>query len=161
LFEFVKRYLFASYGDAENGGRVHLEANKMRPLIIHIASEYERARFLPIAIQISQKSKILYDQKKSIITFIKQEYGLNFNSTQLRGFTELGWNQISELLTKQKINLSVEKKEEFSKWIKEKQKYLFELQNEVTSLDTQINQEVYKLYELTDEEIRIVEGKKI
>jgi hypothetical protein len=68
LFSFVKKYLFPAFGDAEKGGRVRLDANKMNTLPIKKISEVEKKLFVESvdeimgATQKIKEYKILLDE---------------------------------------------------------------------------------------------------
>lgn len=158
FFNYAKRYLFPAFGDAENGGRARLDANKMYAVTIPITTDNIKNKFEKLSKEISVKSSELYKLQESTISFIKQEYGLSLSSSQISRFAEMGWNQITELLNKQKIKMSIEGKEAFNNWLKEKQNSLLKLKQEVSLIEGVINQEVYKLYNLTEDEIRIIEN---
>lgn len=64
-----------------------------------------------------------------------------------------------EELEKQKVKLSLTQKEELINWYKNKSEQLNKIKEQIDTLDSAINQEVYKLYNLTDEEIKIIEER--
>ena len=63
------------------------------------------------------------------------------------------------LLAKQKVKLSLKQQDEWKEYFTEYKTQLQELQTQIAATDKQINTLVYKLYNLTDEEIKIVEGR--
>lgn len=158
IFDYLKGYLFPHFGDVEKSRGVRLDANKMYNLPIPVVTEEIKGNFNKLAKEISVKSLELYRLQESTISFIKQEYGLSLSNSQSKGFAEMGWNQITELLNKQKIKMSIEGKEAFNNWLKEKQHNLLKLKQQVSLIEGEINQEVYKLYNLTEDEIRIIEN---
>lgn len=64
-----------------------------------------------------------------------------------------------EELEKQKVKLSLTPKEELINWYKNKSEQLNKIKEQIDTLDSAIDQEVYKLYNLTDEEIKIIEER--
>ncbi|MBQ5773535.1 MAG: hypothetical protein IIW09_01685, partial [Acetobacter sp.] len=54
--------------------------------------------------------------------------------------------------------LTLSQKEELISWYKTKSEQLNKIKSEIDTLDREIDQEVYKLYNLTPEEISIIEG---
>ncbi|MBR2124709.1 MAG: N-6 DNA methylase [Acetobacter sp.] len=54
--------------------------------------------------------------------------------------------------------LTLSQKEELISWYKTKSEQLNKIKSEIDTLDREIDQEVYKLYNLTPEEIKIIEG---
>lgn len=94
----------------------------------------------------------------SIKDFIKNEFNLSLDNNYLKSLTTLGWNEFTEMLDRKKVKLDLDKKEELFTWFRTKQSELQKIQNKINSIDNQINQEVYKLYGLTDDEIKTVES---
>lgn len=102
-------------------------------------------------------NKQLYDGVDSALELIKSEYQPKKISQNLEKFYTLGIHPFFEELEKQKVKLSLTQKEELIKWYKEKSEYLNKIKEQIDTLEHQIDQEVYKLYDLTDEEIKIIE----
>lgn len=92
LFAFVKKYLFPAFGDAEQGGRVRLDANKMNKLPI-----------------------------KQVDITVKKQF-------------EEKIKQLGKLSKKPKST------------------------DKIQQLETQLNQLIYQLYDLTAEEIELIEN---
>jgi type I restriction-modification system DNA methylase subunit len=84
---------------------------------------------------------------------LEQEYG--FTPTE-DCFT--GWNVLMDELKSQKISMGITQQEELQKWFRGKQKELDFIREEITNLEEEINQEVYKLYGLEKAEINIIEN---
>lgn len=95
---------------------------------------------------------------KGIVDFIRAEYFFNNDDYKFTRFEYLGWNEVMEIFDTNKINLSIVKKEELLRWFKVKQKELLNLQNNIDAINNVIDKEVYKFYNLTQEEIKIVEN---
>ncbi|MBO6091721.1 MAG: hypothetical protein J6P00_05860, partial [Acetobacter sp.] len=57
--------------------------------------------------------------------------------------------------------LTLSQKEELINWYKTKSEQLNKIKSEIDTLDHEIDQEVYKLYNLTPEEISIIEGHSL
>ena len=120
-----------------------------------------------IPVDIQEKLKLLIDKiienkseleeiLKSANQLLQTEYKLG-KEIEL---TNIGWNELTEVFEKQKVRLILEQKEELQTWFKKKQKELQDLQNEIDKLDREIDLEVYKLYRLTEEEIKVIEENK-
>ncbi len=77
----------------------------------------------------------------------------NLTSVLLQKFSD----QEKFELKKQKVKLSLPQKEDLISWYKDKSEQLNKIKQKIDTLDHSIDQEVYKLYNLTDEEIKIIE----
>lgn len=115
LFNYVKKYLFPAFGDAEKGGRIRLDANKMNTLPIKNISPTEQQPFIELVDEILEAKEKIKKYKKHFDTL----------------------NAVDKI----EITEEIEK-----------------LENRVKECENTINQMVYKLYGLTDDEIRVVEG---
>ncbi|KIM02928.1 MAG: hypothetical protein KU29_13395 [Sulfurovum sp. FS06-10] len=64
LFSFVKKYLFPAFGDAEKGGRVRLDANKMNSLPIKKIDEAQQQPFIKLVDEILNSKETIKKYKK-------------------------------------------------------------------------------------------------
>lgn len=122
-------------------------------------------------------NKILHESAKQALDFIQTKYDLKKIPQKLEKFWQLGANPFMEELKKAIKKQGVatpcpegqnkgagslarmSEQEELIQWYKEKQTILQNIENQINALDHQIDAEVYGLYGLTDEEIRIIEGE--
>ena len=97
-------------------------------------------------------------QKKSgnFLKVVKQTFALEKISTKLETFYNLDFDGFMKEL-KQKVTPKT--KLEWLEVFEETKKSLQEIQTQIAATDKEINALVYKLYDLTDEEIKIVEGR--
>ncbi len=97
-------------------------------------------------------------QKKSpnFLKVVKQTFVLEKISTKLETFYNLDFDGFMKEL-KQKVTPKT--KLEWLEVFEETKKSLQEIQSQIAATDKEINTLVYKLYDLTEEEIKIVEGR--
>ena len=97
-------------------------------------------------------------QKKStnFLKVVKQTFALEKISTKLETFYNLDFDGFLKEL-KQKVTPKT--KLEWLEVFEDIKKQLQELQTQISATDKQINALVYKLYDLTEDEIKIVEGR--
>jgi type I restriction-modification system DNA methylase subunit len=91
------------------------------------------------------------------LSFIQSEYQPQKLSTKLEGFFELDYATFTKELSKQKVKLSAKQKYELQDIFEGEIKKIGDIQSQIRQVDYEINQHVYALYGLTDEEIRIIE----
>ena len=108
------------------------------------------------------------DQMLSL-TKTLQENSAKFQRTCERKFEDLNltkkmqdWYNLSyadfiKELTKQKINLSLSQEAEWADYFDQEKSTALEIQSKIASTDKEIDQLVYELYGLSEEEIKIVE----
>lgn len=83
---------------------------------------------------------------------------LNINN-KLEKWYELSFADYNKELYKQKIKLSLSEQSEWLTFFEQEKQKALAIKNEIDKTDKEIDQMVYQLYGLTDEEIKIVEGK--
>ncbi|MEI8192453.1 MAG: N-6 DNA methylase [Flavobacteriia bacterium] len=163
LFHYVKKFLFPAFGDSENGGRVRLDANKMSTLPIKEVDNELKEVFREHAEKISILSREFDDKKLKFTKYFSSQYKLEKLSGKLSNFYELDFSVFIKELNKaikSAKGISLSKKDEFE-WIElfeENKKKALELKAQITQTDNEIDQLVYALYELSEDEIKIVEG---
>lgn len=104
-----------------------------------------------------QLNKTLVEEQRKAIKLFEIEYKPKNISKNLEHFYELGLNPFFEELEKQGVKLSLSQKEDLISWYKLKSKLLNGLKTQIETLDNEIDQEVYKIYGLTQDEIKIIE----
>lgn len=115
-----------------------------------------------------QKADLMLELNKKL-QITKQnfydELGLEKLTTKLQNFEELEFDDFIKEYTKSKKIKFADKLEERNfknAWIalfEKDKKEVLNLQNQINQTDKEINQMVYELYDLTEDEINIVEGK--
>lgn len=130
----------------------------LRKFPIYDATTEQQQSLAQKAEQMIELNKQLYLGIDSAIELIKAEYQPKKISKNLEKFYTLGVHPFIEELEKQKVKLSLSQKEELIAWYKEKSEKLNQIQSEIDKLDKTIDQEVYKLYNLTEDEIKIIEN---
>ena len=88
---------------------------------------------------------------------LRAEYKLTKTTHKLENFLRLGWNEFIEELEKQKIKLSLVQKDELHVWFRSKQKTAMGFNEVIKKLNEEIDATVYKLYELNESEIKLIE----
>ena len=102
--------------------------------------------------------KVLLNIVSSLLMLIDNKYNLINKSTKLQNWPSLDFKAFLGELTKAKVKMSLSEEAEWMAYFKEQKEKALALQSDITRLDREIDQLVYELYGLTEEEIRIVEG---
>ena len=154
LIDFIYKFL------VPEAGRVFAEVKCVNLAKLPVPNvQQERQKSLARkAEQIMELNKQFYYGINSALELIKSEYQPRRISKNLKKFYTLGVHSFLDELKKQKVTLSLYKKEELISWYKEKADKLNKLQEEINTLNEIIDREVYKLYGLNDDEIKIIEG---
>ena len=125
---------------------------------VYKATEEQQNSLSQKAERMIELNKSLQEETQKALELIELEYKPKKISQNLLSFYTLGLNPFIEELEKQGVKLSLTQKEDLISWYKTKSDQLNKIKSEIDTLDRQIDQEVYKLYNLTPEEIQIIEG---
>lgn len=113
--------------------------------------------FIDKADQMLALNKEFHEKKSSALSLIQAEYGIDKVSRKLESFWELDFADFVKSLGVK--SLSLDKKEELMGWFGKKKEELAGLKNTIDQVDKEIDEMVYALYGLSEEEVRVVEGK--
>lgn len=126
---------------------------------------------LPISIPDKDLDKCLVTLYKSIEKLVKQktelqnrsieflagELGVDLSNIKNVNLSKIGWNELLDLLEKKKIEAKLDKKESIFIWFKKKKDEMLNLESVIEMKIREANTKIYALYELTPEEIEIIE----
>ncbi len=121
-----------------------------------ISSEYQQL-LAQKAEKMTELNNKLCSETQKAHEIIELEYKPKKLTQKLEVFYSLGLNPFLEELQKQGVKLSLSQKEDLMSWYKTKSEHLNGLKTQIEVLDNEIDQEVYKLYGLTQDEIKIIE----
>lgn len=91
---------------------------------------------------------------------LTREFELTEFSKSLQNWHLLSFKDFVKELEKKKVKLSLAQKSEWEEFFMDAQKEILSIQTDIDNTDTLINQLVYELYGLSDDEILIVEKAK-
>jgi type I restriction-modification system DNA methylase subunit len=89
---------------------------------------------------------------------IQREYNLEKLSTKLENWFQIPFNEFLKELEKSKVKLTLPQKAEWEDYFNQESKKALAIKQQIDNTDRVIDQMVYQLYGLTEEEIRIVEN---
>ena len=115
--------------------------------------------FINLAITMLQENKEHQNIKNEFQTFIKNKFVIEKATTKLQNWYELEYNEFLKELTKAKVNLPLEEQLSWQALFTKQKALAQELRTKIDETDKKIDAMVYELYGLTEEEIKIVEGK--
>ena len=105
-------------------------------------------------------SQELNKMQKGFLELIESNFGKDKFTRKLEKWYELDWNDFSKELDKSKIKLSLPQQKKWKNFFNEEQPLAITTFFEVEKLDKELNHLVYNLYNLTEEEITIIENEK-
>jgi len=106
---------------------------------------------------IVELKKNLQKELTKFLNRIKDNFELEKISQKLQSFYEYDFKKFRAELKKQKVELTLKQQDEWEEYFNEYKTQINKLQEEITKTDNQIDVMVYKLYNLTYHEVKIVD----
>jgi len=153
----LSKFLLKIFFPVLLGGTREIKEFVFKDFPIPQATESQQNSLAQKAEKMIELNKALHEQTASAVEFLKIKYSIQKISQKLEKFYQLGANIFIEELKKLKVKLTLKEEEELINWFKEKQTQLAEIEKRINALDKEIDNEVYKLYDLTEEEINLIE----
>ncbi|MGN0731397.1 MAG: hypothetical protein ACI4MA_05735 [Treponema sp.] len=139
-----------------SGGYLLYSSPNLKNTYIKEISLEAQQPFIALADKMLTLNETLQKKSGNFLKVVKQTFALEKISTKLETFYDLDFDGFMKEL-KQKVTPKT--KLEWLEIFEDTKNQLQELQTQISATDKEINTLVYKLYNLTDEEIKIVEGR--
>ena len=104
-------------------------------------------------------NKKFQEKQRTFLSRIQSNFTIDKLSNKLKEFYNYDFKSFVSELKKKKITLSLKQQDEWEQYFNEYKTEINKLQQQINQTDNEIDQLVYKLYGLTEEEIKIVEEK--
>jgi len=102
----------------------------------------------------------LHNKYTDFIAIVKSNFNIKKITDKLKNFFDYDFKEFLLELKKQKIEIDLKKQVEWKNFYLEFKKEINELQYQINQTDTEIDKIVFELYDLTPEEITIIENVK-
>ncbi|MFA6923288.1 MAG: TaqI-like C-terminal specificity domain-containing protein [Bacteroidales bacterium] len=132
--------------------------NDVRNIPIPAATKKLQQPFIEKAETMLSKNKQLQEIRQAFIQLINSKWSNIKITGKLDEWYKLSFENFRKELEKQKIKLTLQEQAEWLKYFNEQKQNAEEIYNTITKTDKEIDNLVYKLYELTAEEIKIIES---
>ena len=154
--KFMTYYLLKEFADKHLAGG-YLAINKSTLEQLPIVSIDDAASEQLVELHDSYRNKLndLNDKKNNFQTLIQSEFGITKLPTKLNRWWNMDYADFTNGL---KTNISIAQKDELLQLFNKYKTGLESLDKELQKTDDEINRLVYKLYDLTPEEMVTVEG---
>ncbi|NVP17558.1 Eco57I restriction-modification methylase domain-containing protein [Candidatus Gracilibacteria bacterium] len=118
----------------------------------------EQQPFIEKADFMLENNKILQEKTNKFLNRLKTSFGIEKLSGKLEKFYDLDFGGFVNELKKNKINLSLKDQDEWEDYFNSYKNEILEIKNEIEKCDREIDEMVFDLYELDEEERRVVLG---
>ena len=139
---------------------LHIKTNQLEIIPIPEISLEQQKPFIDLANKMLSLNSDLQKKISRFIGRLKETYALEKTSQKIDTFYELKFTDFAKELAKLKLKLTLKQKDELEDYFNEYVKDISALNEQISRTDAEINTLVYKLYGLTDEEIKVVEENK-
>jgi len=157
LLSILNSRLIKYFLKYNSGGKIDSYPDDWKKIPIKKISPEEQKPFIEKSNFMIDKNKKFYEAKKKFIKLIKYKYNLDKISRKLNNFYNLDFKEfIKEIQNKNKI-MSIEKESELMDFFEKNKNEVLKLVNEISQTGKELDQKVYKLYGITDEEKEIIE----
>lgn len=127
-------------------------------LKIPIANLDKQEIIKELSLKISINHRIYFEHKSQFSNLIIAKTGIDKLSRNLQNWHDLEFGEFLKELKKQKVELSLSEEAEWMQYFSEQKERAQTIKTEIEKTDKEIDQMVYELYGLTEEEIAIVEN---
>lgn len=131
--------------------------NDIRNIPLVAISAEKQQPFIEQADKMLSLNKTLQELSQKVQRNISREFSINDLSKKLENWYSLTYKEFLEELEKKKVKLSLAKKAEWEEYFLQESEKAKTIAQEIAATDKTIDKMVYALYELTEEEIAIVE----
>lgn len=117
----------------------------------------EQKPFIEKADTMLELNKELQNKIKKFKNRLSSNLDLEEFSKKIESFYELSFKEFLKELGKQKIKLTLSQQDEWEEYFEDYKNSILEIKQKISVTDKEIDLMIYKLYELTEEEIKIIE----
>jgi type I restriction-modification system DNA methylase subunit len=142
-----------------SGGYIEVKPQYFEQIPIPNIDSSAQLPFIEKAEQMLTLNKALQELTTKFQRSIQREFNIADLPNKLQNWHLLTYPEFVKELEKKKIKPSLSQKAEWEDYFKQESKKALELKTQIETTDAAIDAMVYQLYELTEEEIAIVEDK--
>lgn len=135
-----------------------ISSNILKNLPIKELSSSKQNIFAKKVNRLLSLNQQFYQSQRDFLDLVTSNFGKDKFTRRLEKWYELDWNEFSKELEKSKIKLSLPKQKEWKAFFAEEKAEAVPLDDEIQQLEKEIDTLVYQLYDLTEEEIKMVEN---
>ncbi len=150
---FIKRWIKSTFNKL-----LEIKINQLKQIPIPQISLEQQKPFIDNADLMLKLNKELNQKKDEFLEVLKKEFKLEKISNNLDEFYNLEFIDFLKEIEKESGKIKIDKQLELKSPFEKYKKSLCEIKTKVNKIDGEIDQLVYKLYQLTPEEIKIVDG---
>lgn len=152
----IKLYWLSKYSDNKDLFP-KIKGYQIKQLPIPIISTEAQQPFIEKADLMLSLNKELQEATRKFQRTIQRKFEIEYLSTKLQNWYSITYKEFISELGKKKIKLTLTQEAEWEEYFLAEQTKAMAIKNQIDATDKEIDQMVYNLYELTPEEIEIIE----
>ena len=158
LLGVINSKLISYYIKFASKGRIDFYPDDWKDLPIFEANSIEQDSLSELSKSRIQQENLLQSVSLNFIELLKSDFSLEKMSKKIENWHSFNWNEFEKELRKNKIVISGIQKEEWFERFKRLKEEAQSIKALIDKTDKEIDQMVYELYGLTEDEIEIVEN---
>ncbi|MCK4667778.1 Eco57I restriction-modification methylase domain-containing protein [Candidatus Dependentiae bacterium] len=155
LISFIYKELFGAL--SMSGSYLQFQAPQIKNIPIILINEHKQEIFILKSKKIVKLYHEYYSVIKKYFKFLEELYNINISKLNITKFEKYKFSKFLKILKDSHVVLNKKDEFELMELFEEQKEKALELKREIDKTDNEINQMVYELYGLTEEEIKIVE----
>ena len=132
---------------------------QVKQIPIKKISKQDQQPFIQKADKMLDLNKELQTQKNNFLKTLQEEKSIEKLSRKLQNFQELEYKTFKKELGKKNGKIKLAENSEWREYFNTSKQKINELQQQINQTDQEIDQMVYQLYELSDQEIAMIENE--
>ncbi|MCL4386460.1 MAG: N-6 DNA methylase [Cyanobacteria bacterium] len=151
------RFYLQSFAPSKQGGYYTYSSTILNKVPIVKTNEAIQKAIISNVKNLISFNKNLNEMLSTYLEILKVEFKNIKINKKIESFKKLNFIEFIDEIEKQKIQIQIEQKEKLYNWFKAKVGLIQDLENKIKNMDDEINELIYRIYNLTEDEIKIVE----
>jgi hypothetical protein len=153
------KYLMEKYAISRRGGYLEYKSQYMAKLPIKLISAEQQQPFIALADLMLTLNNEFHETQQKFRRSLERKFALTELPNKLQDWYLLLYTDFIKELEKKKIKLTLSEEAEWETYFITQAKKALDLKAQIEKTDKEIDQMVYALYQLTEDEIMIVESE--
>lgn len=154
----VMWFFLKNTGTILRGGYFRYKTKYLEPFPVPMTSGNEQQPFIEKVKEIKVSTSGFKNLEQQFVTLMQSKFDIEKLSKKLQSWHELEFKDFLKELKKVKVQMGLPEEAEWMQYFSEQKQKAQELKSEINRVDAEIDQMVYRLYGLTNDEIKVVEG---
>jgi type I restriction-modification system DNA methylase subunit len=156
----IVEFLMSIWAISRRGGYLEYKTQYIQEIPLKFFNSVDKVLVEKLVNDILKLNKNFQNKKNKFLKRLQSNFDIEKPSKKLEAFYELDFKTFLKELKKKKVTLTLKEQDEWEEYFESYQKELLEIKAEIDKTDKEIDEMVYKLYGLSEEEVAVVEGIK-